>query len=419
MSAPSTDFSSPPTISLEIARRLAVRASLLTEPRPGPPDRDGIMTVVRGLSRLQIDPTRAVERTHALVLWSRLGPYDQAEINVLLWDERRLFEYDAWILPVESYPEQAFLMSRFATRDGAWERRVRAWLATNDSFRRVVLDRLAAEGPLPSSAIKEPEDVTDWESKGWTGGRNVSQMFELLGRGGEIMIAGRSRGQRLWDLPAKVLPGVALDDVPSVEEFADQRVLGAVQRLGFADERAIRVRVPYLERAEVSAAIARQVADGSVVAVRLDDGAPAPVDGYVVAAEAGALDTLAGAGWRPRTTLLSPFDPLIKDRERTEALFGFHYRMEIYVPKGQRKYGYFVLPILHGDRLIGRIDPVMNRRTGILTITAVHVEDDAPIEDGAVGQAVGDAIRELATFLRADSTTWGTMPDGWRPGLAG
>ena len=411
-----------PTISPQVARRLAVRASLLTDPRPGPPDRDGIMAVVRGLQRLQIDPTRAVERTHALVLWSRLGPYDQSDLNVLLWDERRLFEYAAFILPVESYPDQAFVMARFATRDGAWERRVRDWLATNDAFRRHILDGLRADGPLPSRAFKPPDDLTDWQSSGWTGGRNVNQMFELMGRGGQILIAGRSRGHRLWDLPERVLPVATALEAPSVEAFADGRVVSAVGRLGFADERAIRVRVPYLGASEVAAAIARRVEGGALVRVMLDAPGGADertTDGYILATERAALEEIAGAGWRPRTTLLSPFDPLIKDRERTEALFGFHFRLEMYVPKAQRKYGYFVLPILHGDRLIGRIDPVMDRRTGVLTITAVHVEDGVPVDDRSVGAAVGDAIRELGTFLKAREIAFGSMPEGWRTGLVG
>ncbi len=242
-------------------------------------------------------------------------------------------------------------------------------------------------------------------------------MFELMGRGGEILIAGRHRGQRLWDLPARVMPA-ATRIVPPVADFADTKVVSAVRRLGFADERAIRVRVPYLGAADVTPAVARQVANGTLKPATMD-GPIGPIEGYVLAAEFDALDEIAGRGWRPRTTLLSPFDPLIKDRERTEALFDFHFRMEIYVPKAQRKYGYFVLPILHGDRLIGRIDPVMDRRTGMLTITAVHVEDGAPIDDGSVGAAVGEAIRELGAFLGAREIVFGTLPEGWRAGLTG
>lgn len=405
-----------PSISPDIARRLAVRAALLEGPRPSP-DREGILQVIRGLERLQLDPTRAVERTHLLVLWSRLGPYDTQELDRLRFEDRRLFEYAAFLLPTESYPEQAFAMERFATREGAWERRVRDWMAENDALRRSILERLKAEGPLPSRLFVAPPGTTDWKSSGWTGGRNVPQMFELMSRRGEILVAGREGGQRLWDLTERVVQRPAPRDVVTAEEFADRRVRGAVTRLGFADAREIRVRVPILPAADVRAAIDRLIADGTLQRVTLE--ADPEAETYMLAGDLPLIDSVAGTRWRPRTTLLSPFDPLVRDRERTERLFGFHFRLEMYVPKDQRKFGFFVLPILHGDRLVGRVDPKMDRRQRILHVRAVHVEPDAPVDDPAVGRSVGDAIRELGTFLRAEEVRYESIPEAWRAGLEG
>lgn len=404
----------PSSLSAQVARRLAVRAALLEGHRPTP-DRAGILEVVRGLGSLQIDPTRAVERTHLLVLWSRLGPYDARDLDRLRFEDQLLFEYAAFIMPTESYPEQAFAMERFATRDGAWERRVRDWMAENDALRQSILARLKAEGPLPSRLFVAPPGTTDWKSSGWTGGRNVPQMFEFMSRRGEILVAGREGGQRLWDLAERVVGRAMPRDVVTPEGFAERRIRSAVSRLGLADPREIRDRVPILPSADVRAAIERLVAGGTLRRVTMQ--ADPAAESYMLADDLPLMETVVGRGWRPRTTLLSPFDPLIRDRERTERIFGFHFRLEMYVPKDLRKFGYFVLPILHGDRLIGRVDPKMDRRERVLHVRAVHVEPDAPVDDPEVGRAVGDAIRELGTFLRAKEIRYESIPEGWRAGL--
>ncbi len=403
----------PASLSPQVARRLAVRAALLEGPRPTP-DRDGILEVVRGLGSLQIDPTRAVERTHLLVLWSRLGPYDLRDLDRLRFEDRLLFEHAAFIMPTESYPEQAFAMERYGTREGAWERRVRDWMAENDALRQSILRRLKAEGPLPSRLFPAPPAMTNWKSS-WTGGRNVPLMFEFMSLRGEILVSGREGGQRLWDLAERVVERPLPSEAVTLEEFADRRVRAAVTRLGSANTREIRDRVPILPSADVRAAIDRLLADDSIRCVTLE--ADPEAEAYMLADDLPRIETVTGTGWRPRTTLLSPFDPLIRDRERTERLFGFRFRLEMYVPKDLRKFGFFVLPILHGDRLIGRVDPKMDRRRRVLDVRAVHVEPDAPVDDPEVGRAVGDAIRELGTFLRAKEVRYESVPESWRAGL--
>jgi uncharacterized protein len=381
------------TLGNAAARELAVEGAMLSFSRPKS-DRAAILAVIRGLGSLQMDPTRAVERTHLLVLWSRLGTYDTSVLDQLLWTERLLWEHAAFILPIERYPEVAFEMRRFATGSGAWQRRVREWLAANERFRSAILGRLREDGPLPSRAFARPDYVVPWRSSGWTGGRDVTQMLQFLSQRGDILVAGRQGGQRLWDLTERVAPAGA--EELDVHEFARRRLVGLVGRLGFATERELRERLTILSRDEFSAALRELMNERALRSVRVTF-----ADGDT--AEALALpDRLAAQDTSPRTTLLSPFDPLIKDRERTVRLFKFRYRLEMYVPRAKREYGFFVLPILHENRLIGRIDPAMDRKASRLTVGAIHLEPGAP-RGGSTSKAVTSAVHNLAEFLGAAS----------------
>jgi uncharacterized protein YcaQ len=223
-------------ISDHDARRLAIRGALLSGDRLAP-DRNGVLAVVRGLGRLQIDPTRTVEKTHLLVLWSRLGGYDRADLDALLAD-RSLFEHQAFIFPRESLAERKYVMERRAEIQGPWAQRIRDWLAVNEPFRHAILDRLAADGPLPSRAFTD-DGYVPWPSSGWTNGRNVSQMFEMLDARGEVMVAGRRQSERLWHLPERVLPEYHATSPLSEDAFLRQRVADATRRLGVATARQI------------------------------------------------------------------------------------------------------------------------------------------------------------------------------------
>jgi hypothetical protein len=366
-----------------------------------------VLEVVRGLGRLQIDPTRTVEKTHLLVLWSRLGGYDRADLDALLAD-RSLFEHQAFIFPRESLAERKYVMERRAEIQGPWAQRIRDWLAVNEPFRHAILDRLAADGPLPSRAFTD-DGYVPWPSSGWTNGRNVSQMFEMLDARGEVMVAGRRQSERLWHLPERVLPEYHATSPLSEDAFLRQRVADATRRLGVATARQIVTETYWAPRPAIRKAITQAVEDGDLTPVTASGlGGSA----YTTPDLLEALD----APDEPRTTLLSPFDPLIKDRDRTLRLFGFHYRLEMYVPKAERRYGHFVLPILHDDRLVGRIDPHMDRKTGTFTVR-VFAEADAPMT-AATGAAIGSAIRDLGSWLGADRVTIADeVPAAWRRGL--
>jgi uncharacterized protein len=391
----------PLELSRRDARRLSVIGQLLSAPRPA-----SVLEVVRGLGEVQMDPTAAVARTEQLVLFSRLGSrFRVRELERLLWEERTLFEYRAHILPSEDFWIHRETMRRYPAGAYSRHRYVREWLAANQPFRRYVLRELRARGPLRTREL-EDRVAEGWHTGGWNEqGRNTTMMLELLWAKGEVMIVGRDGNQRLWDLAERRVPIDQPRRSPAerTREILDRQLRArGVERLGRFGFAMDGERPAGWERA-----LRALIRDGTIV--------PAAVEGQPGEWYAHA-DVLARS-FRPRTVLLSPFDDLVSDRDRTERLFGFRFRLEIYVPKAQREYGYFVLPILHGDRLIGRIDPRLDRTTGVLEINAVHAEPDAPAN---AGRAVGRAIRELATWLGASDVRFGRRPPPiWRASLEG
>lgn len=379
-----------------------MRAQLLSGPRP-----TGVTETVRRLWMLQMDPTASVARTEHLVLFSRLGRhYRPAHLERALWQDRELFEYRAFILPVSDLPIHRRTMRSYPPKSHyvrhEW---VRRFLTENASFRRHILVRLRDEGPLRGRDI-ENRTKLEWRAGGWNDGDgSVSTMLEMLWARGEVMIVGRDGGQRLWDLAERRLPsGVGAMPAAAMAREVVARQLAAA---GIAKARSLGGLFDGLKVDGADRAVARLVKDGAAV--------PATVEGVKGewVADAHALED----GLRPRTVLLSPFDRLIHDRARTEALFDFHYRLEIYVPPAKRQFGYFVLPILSGDRLIGRCDPTWDREAEVLRVRAVWAEDGAP---PSAGPGVRGAIDEMASWLGARDVQIGAqVPRTWRMALRG
>jgi hypothetical protein len=371
---------------------------------------------VRELGCLQLDPISAVARSHLLVLWSRLGAYDPADLDALLWEEKRFFEYWAHcasIVLTEDYPIHSEMMRRYAGDESEWAQRTRDWMRENQALHDHVLGEIRARGPLLSRQLEDRRE-TDWESTGWTSGRNVSRMLDFLWIRGKLMVAGRTGGQKLWDLAERFLPEWTPHEELSRHEMVCRAAQRSLRALGVArpahiGQHFIRGRYPGLAR------VLRELEkEGRIERVEINDNGHAwPGPWYVHTEDVPLLERLAAGEWEPRTTLLSPFDNLICDRKRTEELFGFRFRIEIYVPKEQREYGYYVLPILHGDRLVGRIDPTMNRKAKTLEVNAVYSED-TPIA-GEVAEATRQAVEGLASFLGAKEVVYGErVPAGWR-----
>jgi uncharacterized protein YcaQ len=327
-------------VTLAQARRIAVRSQLLDG------GATGVLQTVRRLGFLQIDPISTVAPPQRLVLWSRLGPYDPAELDRLLWKERKLFEWGAFIWPIEDFP---LIRARMRRRRGTYtyEKRGAEFLRTNARFKRHLLRELERHGPLPSREI-EADLMVSRDPHDWWGSRKVSLMLELLEGRGIVAVAGRQGKQRLWDLAERWHPEAESIPWPEARRQLDEK---RRRSLGVTYEQGEWHAHPDAE-------------DG-----------PVP----------------------RRVTFLSPFDRLIHDRDRAEALWDYRYRLEMYVPKAKREYGYYVLPILRGDRLIGRIDPVLDRKAGVLKVNSVHWEP------GVKPVSLQRPLRDLAKFIGAGS----------------
>jgi uncharacterized protein YcaQ len=354
------------------ARRIAVRAQLLDSERPA-----GLLDLVRHLTLLQIDPTAAIAPNADLVAWSRLGsPYSPAELEAALGD-RALLELHAMIRPSEDLAlyraEMAEWCQGAELRD--WQQFRVDWVRANDACRQDILGRLGAAGPLTSRELPDTCKVP-WASTGWTNNRNVTQMLEFMVRRGEVAIAGRKGRDRLWDLADRVYPDDPVRPVDEALRIRDERRL---RSLGIARARGPECPV---EPWDVGEAGEPAVVEGTKGTWRVD---PA----------------VLGQPFSGRAALLSPFDRLIHDRKRTVELFEFDYQLEMYKPAANRRWGYFALPVLFGDRLVGKLDATTDRKAGVLRVNAIH--QDVPF-DKAMTAAVDHEIRDLARWLELDLT---------------
>ena len=310
------------------ARRIAVRAQLLDAPRP-----TELLPVVQQLTLLQIDPTAAVAPSADLVAWSRLGSaYQPAELQQALEQDRTLFEHNALVRPMS---DLGLVLA--GARTARSHERTATWIRDNDIFRRDILKLLRRCGPLSSRDIPDT-CVVPWASTGWTNNRNVTQMLEFLMMRGEVAIAGRLGRERLWDIPGRVYPADVV--VPSVDEAYRVRNERRLASLGIARQKTTAMPI---EPVDVGEAGEPAVVEGTKGEWRVDPAA-------------------LGEDFEGRTALLSPFDRLVYDRVRAQELFDFEYTLEMYKPAAKRRWGYFALPILHGDRLVGKVDAVADRK---------------------------------------------------------
>ena len=350
-------------LSVDQARRIAVHAQLLGLPRPT----DLVQTVDR-LTLLQIDPTAAIAPNADLVLWSRLGSaYDPADLTRAVEHDRTLVETVAYIRTPQDVPAAVAEI-----RDGEQHPQIVTWLAANDAFRRDILARLRTDGPLLSRDIPDTS-VVPWPSTGWTNNRNVTKMLEALALRGHVAIAGRKGRQRYFDLPERVYPpGLPTLTYDEAVTHRNERRLAA---LGIA--RSTGTVMP---------------GESSYVG---QAGEPAEVQGLpgTWRVHPAYLDLPELDG---RAALLSPFDRLIHDRVRTQQLWDFEYILEMYKPREARRWGYFALPILHHDRLVGKLDAQADRKAGRLVVHAIH--QDVPFTKRITAD-VNREIGDLAAWL--------------------
>jgi uncharacterized protein len=349
------------------ARRIAVRAQLLDNDRPVQ-----LLDVVRRLTLLQSDATDVVAPSAELVAWSRLGPSYRSDLLTEGLRDGTLIELRGLIRPGEDI---ALYRAEMAEWPGsgdivAWRQAQDDWVKINDDFRRDLLDRLDNEGPLTSRELPD-SCLVPWTSSGWNNHRNVSIMIGFMEQRGEVAMAGRRGRDRLWDLASRVYP--------------DNETVPLAEALRIRNER--RLRSLGIVRAKGPDSPVEPMDVGEV-------GEPAVIEG--VRGQWRVDPMFLGQPFRGRAAVLSPLDRLVYDRKRMVELFEFDYQLEMYKPAAKRRWGYYALPILYGDRLVGKVDATSDRNAGVLRVDAIH--QDVPFTK-AMTSAVHREITDLARAL--------------------
>jgi uncharacterized protein YcaQ len=392
-------------ISLDVARRIALAAQGFAEPRPGAAiDRRHLKRVLSRLGLFQIDSVSVIVRAHYMPLFSRLGPYQRGLIDdAAVGRKRLLFEYwahEASLLPVETYPLMRWRMEQAAKGKGIWGHLAKL-AAERADFIEAVFSEVSSRGPIAAS---------DFEGKrgngGWWGWSDAKQALEFLFWAGRITAAGRRPSfERLYDLPERVLPkSVLAMPTPAPKDARRELLRIAARALGVATSSDLRDYFR-MSPADADPRIAELVEAGELL--------PVKVEGWTSKAY---LDPKAR---RPRRVnaraLLAPFDPLVWERSRTERLFDFRYRIEIYTPAEKRVHGYYVLPFLLGEQLVGRVCLKADRQAGVLRVNVAHAEDHAP---AGTAEALVDELKSMAAWLELDRIDIAPSGD-LAPALAG
>ena len=352
------------------ARRIAVRAQLLDRPRP-----TDLVEVVRRLTLLQNDQTAAIAPNAGLVLWSRFGSSFSVDDLTDLVDSGVLIELHGMIRPREDIALFRADMAAWPGRGElrVWQQELAEWVRANEACRLDILDRLRMDGPLTTRDLPDTCEVP-WRSSGWTNNQNVVKLLDFMVQRGEVAVIGRAGRDRLLDLAERVYP-----DDPTVPADEARRLRGErrLRGLGIARERT--AEGPG-EPNDVGPVGEAAIVDGVKGEWRVDP---------------GQLDRL-GERFSGRAALVSPLDRLVYDRKRVAELFEFDYQLEMYKPVAKRRWGYFALPILYGDRLVGKLDATAERAAGVLRVDAVHRDVEF---SAAMASAVQREIDDLARWL--------------------
>jgi hypothetical protein len=392
----------------EIARRLTVEKQGLTS-WPGTVTKDDIYQVIDRLGCLQIDTINIVERAHHLTLWSRLGLHEKELLNELAYDDRKLFEYwahAACYVPLEDY---RFFISPMRMREGEMLERLERWGGraggVSPDILDEVLERVRAEGPL---ATKDFEQRRKGPSKGWWDWKPAKVALEVLYGAGLLMVSHRENFQRQYDIAERVLPPWVDATEPTEEERIKFYITRTMASLGLVKPADVRgYYTPSYARykafsKQLPSLMEEMRGDGEAVRYEVD-GARQPY--YCLPEDASRLDDLADGLGHESVHLLNPFDNALWDKKRVETLFEFTAKLEAYTPAAQRKYGYYYLAILSGDRLVGRIIPKMDRKDRRLIVNSIWHEPwfkpDEPFE-----ASFSETLESFSEFNGADEVEY-------------
>lgn len=396
------------TLSNCQARRIFLDRHALLEPPQGAAHGDDLLHLIGRLGFVQLDSINTLARAHDLILFSRRPRYRQTALKRLHEKERALFEHwthDAAVIPMEYYPWWHLRRQRDADRLRQQWRNGR-----RDGFEKqfqVVLDEIRERGPLGSSDVGQGEKRG---SGGWWDWHPSKTALEYLWRSGALCVVGREGFQKRYDLTERVIESALctppVSDAHEIETI-DWCCNGALDRLGFATPAELAAFWDHITLAEAKTWCSEELAAGRLQPVQITcvDGSTRSVFARPGIDGDPALNTTPA----PRLRVLSPFDPALRDRKRAERLFGFTYRIEIFVPEPQRTYGYYVFPIMEGDRLVGRVDMKAYREDDVLRVKALWPE--AGVRWGKGRQSAFEG--ELQRLLRLAGVSRISFEDGW------
>ena len=396
-----------PRLDNRSARRLFLDRHALAEAPSGPGKGDDLSALIERLGFVQLDSINTVARAHDLILFARRPAYRTKHLKRLYETDRALFEHwthDASVIPMAFYPHWRL---RFRRDAASLKERWKSWQgdAFHDQFDSV-LQHIRDHGPVSSSDVGEDEARSNG---GWWEWHPSKTALEYLWRSGALTVIGREGFRKRYDLTERVIEEslLAAHTCPDEHETIDWLCNAALDRLGFATSGEIAAFWASVSPAEAKAWCAGQAAIGAIVTAEIECTGGAK---RMVFARPGIEEEAAGiAPPTGRLRVLSPFDPALRDRNRAQRLFGFHYRIEIFVPEHKRKYGYYVFPLLEGDRIVGRIDMKAHRDQGVLRVTALWPEPGVKWSPARIARLDAELTR-IARLAQVDRVEFA---DGW------
>ena len=364
--------------------------------------KDGLLDLIHNIGFVQIDSISTVERAHHQILFSRNQTYRPEHLSALIEKDRALFEHwthDASIIPSAFFP---YWKHRFVRREAKIRENWRKWQGEGfDQAFVETYERIRANGPVMAREMKGDNH----KSGGWWNWHPSKTALEFLWHTGKLSIAARDNFQKIYDLTERVIPKEHYEAEVDHDTFVDWACRQALQRLGFATSGEIAAFFDLVTPQEAKQWVESHREELEEVAIETVDRKPRASFAF-----ADGLDAMHDLPDPPaRLRVLSPFDPLIRDRNRTERLFGFYYRIEVFVPEPKREYGYYVFPLLEGDRLVGRIDMKADRKAGSLDVKRIWWEKGVKPSNARLEKLEAELIR-IARFTGVEKVTYG---DGW------
>ena len=412
-------MSEPPLlVSPDSVRRLVITKQRLGGTKPPRSNSEAIVSVIRDLAYVQWDPVPTIAPSHLLSLWSRIDGFKPADLERLLWKERSVFEYwapMASLVLTEDYPLYHSLMRRYPdSLSDSWGNQregARKFLASHAPLRRRLRAALK-HGPLRVGDF-EDHVRTQRKKEDWTAASDVSAMLLQMSMAGEVMVVGHAGNQNLWGLTEGFLPEWTERGNLSEEEASRLSATRALKALGTATPRELNYYFVRGRYRDLPGTLGDLESAGEIHRVQIE-GSNVREERYVHDEDLRRLEGDRTSGWSARLSLVPPFDNLVYSQPRTQRLFGFDYVREQFLPKEKRRYGTYVLPIVWGDRLIGRIDPRIDRTENSLVVNAVHAEPGAP-GDRDVADRIGETIAGLGKFVGARTVRYARrVPAVWR-----